>query len=163
VCRKFREGWACGFWATVASKGSPFPSIMLYGTVVLSVLSLTLVYCGQTDGWIKMPLGTELGLGPGDIVLDGLPASPPPRKGTQQPPPNFRPMSVAAKRSPISAIAELFLKHTSGHTDRQTDRQTYTLIAMLRSPTGGKIIKPFDVGAVAFDHTLSLYSGDGIV
>ena len=28
------------------------------------------VCCGQTDGWINMPLGTELGLGPGDIVLD---------------------------------------------------------------------------------------------
>jgi len=25
----------------------------------------------QTAEWIKMPLGTELGLGPGDIVLDG--------------------------------------------------------------------------------------------
>jgi len=30
-----------------------------------------LVYRGQTPGWIKMPLGTEVGLGPGDIVLDG--------------------------------------------------------------------------------------------
>jgi len=28
------------------------------------------VYCGQTDGWIKVLLGTEVGLGPGDIVLD---------------------------------------------------------------------------------------------
>ena len=37
---------------------------------VLSVcLSVTLVYCGQTVGWIKMPLGTEVGIGPGDIVL----------------------------------------------------------------------------------------------
>ena len=26
-------------------------------------------------GWIKMPLDTEVGLGPGDIVLDGDPAS----------------------------------------------------------------------------------------
>jgi len=26
------------------------------------------VYCYQTAGWIKMPLGTELGLGPDDIV-----------------------------------------------------------------------------------------------
>jgi len=26
------------------------------------------VYCGQTAGWIKMPLGTEVNLGPGDIV-----------------------------------------------------------------------------------------------
>jgi len=27
-------------------------------------------------GWIKMPLGTEVGLCPGDIVLDGDPAPP---------------------------------------------------------------------------------------
>ena len=27
-----------------------------------------LVCCGQTAGWIKMPLGTEVGLGSGDIV-----------------------------------------------------------------------------------------------
>jgi len=42
------------------------------------------VYCGQTVGWIKMPLGTDvgLGLGPGDIVLHG--DSAPPRKGAQQ-------------------------------------------------------------------------------
>ena len=49
---------------------------MPYGTVVLSVLSglsVTFVYCGQTVGWIKMPLGAELGFGPGDIVLDGDP------------------------------------------------------------------------------------------
>jgi len=32
------------------------------------------VYCGQTAVWIKMPLGTEVGLGPDDIVLDGDPA-----------------------------------------------------------------------------------------
>ena len=36
---------------------------------------------GQKAGCIKMPLGTEVGLGPGDIVLDGDPASSPsPRK-----------------------------------------------------------------------------------
>jgi len=33
------------------------------------------VYCGQTARWIKMPLGREVGLGSGDIVLDGGPAS----------------------------------------------------------------------------------------
>jgi len=39
---------------------------------VLSVcVSVTLAYCGQTVGWINMSLGTEVGLGPGDIVLDG--------------------------------------------------------------------------------------------
>ena len=39
------------------------------------------VYCGQTAGWIKMPLGTEVGLGPGYIVLDGDPAALPARRG----------------------------------------------------------------------------------
>jgi len=29
------------------------------------------VCCGQTAGWIKLQLGMEIGLGPGDIVLDG--------------------------------------------------------------------------------------------
>ena len=33
------------------------------------------VRCGQTAGWIKMPLGTEVGLVPGEFVLDGDPAS----------------------------------------------------------------------------------------
>jgi len=32
------------------------------------------LYCGQTAGWIKMPLGTKVGLSPGDSVLDGDPA-----------------------------------------------------------------------------------------
>jgi len=32
------------------------------------------VYCGQTAGWIKTPLGTEVDLDPGHFVLDGLPA-----------------------------------------------------------------------------------------
>jgi len=45
-------------------------------SVCLSILSVTLVYCGQTIGWIKMKLGMQLGLGPGHIVLDGeLPSS----------------------------------------------------------------------------------------
>ena len=32
-------------------------------------------YCGQTAGCIKMPLGMEVGLSPGDFVLDGDPDS----------------------------------------------------------------------------------------
>ena len=51
------------------------------------------VYCGQTAGWIKIPLGTEVGLDPGNIVLDVRYRSP---KGTQ--PPHFRRMSVVTKR-----------------------------------------------------------------
>jgi len=41
------------------------------------------VYCGQTAGWIKMALGMEVGLSPGDFVFDGDPA--PPRKGGRSP------------------------------------------------------------------------------
>ena len=44
------------------------------------------VYCGQTAGWIKMPVGTEVNLGRGDVVLDGV-AAPPPKRGTA---PSFR-------------------------------------------------------------------------
>jgi len=29
------------------------------------------IYCGQTVGGIKMPLGMEIGIGPGHIVLEG--------------------------------------------------------------------------------------------
>jgi len=35
-------------------------------------------------GWINMPLGMEVGLGPGDFVLDGDPALPP-QKGSRAP------------------------------------------------------------------------------
>jgi len=38
--------------------------------------------------WIKMPLGIELGLSPGDFVSDGEPALPSPERG-QRPPPQF--------------------------------------------------------------------------
>ena len=53
-----------------------------------------------------MPLGTEVGLGPGHIVLDVDPA--PSRKRAQQPPPLFGRLSSGI-RSPISAAAELLL------------------------------------------------------
>jgi len=39
------------------------------------------VYCDQRAGWIKMPLGMEVGLGPSDFVLDEDPD--PLKKGTQ--------------------------------------------------------------------------------
>jgi len=63
-------------------------------TILLSVLSVTLVYCGQTVGWIRMPLSTEVCLGPGDIVLDGDPA-PATQRGTATP--NFRAMTWPEK------------------------------------------------------------------
>jgi len=56
-----------------------------------------------------MPLGKEVGLGPGHVVLhgDGDPAP-------TAAPPHFRPMPIVAKRSSISATAELFLVHLTG-------------------------------------------------
>jgi len=47
-----------------------------------------------TNGRPKMPLSIEVGMGPGDFVLDGNPA--PPQKRTQ--PSNFWSMSNVAKR-----------------------------------------------------------------
>jgi len=49
----------------------------------LSVLSVTLVYGGQTVGWIKARLGVQVDLCPGHIVLDWNPA-PLPQRGTLQ-------------------------------------------------------------------------------
>ena len=52
---------------------------------------------GQTAGWIKIVLGMEVELSPGDLaVLDGEPA-PSPKRG-RNPPPNFGPMFIVAKR-----------------------------------------------------------------
>ena len=48
-------------------------------------------------GWmIKMPLGMEVCLGSGHIVLDGDPALPT-KRSTAPPTPKFRPMSVVVK------------------------------------------------------------------
>jgi len=45
---------------------------------------MTLVYCGQTVAWIKMPLGAEVGLSTGHNVSNGDPAVPL-RKGHSSP------------------------------------------------------------------------------
>jgi len=57
----------------------------------------------QLDG-SRMPLGTEVGLHLDDTVLDGDPALPTERDTAAA---TFRPTSIVAKRSPISATAEL--------------------------------------------------------
>jgi len=48
-------------------------------------LFVTVVYCRQTVGWIRMPLGM-VGLGPGHIVLYDDTAPPKKKEGAQQPP-----------------------------------------------------------------------------
>ena len=61
-----------------------------------------------------MPLGTEVGLGAGHIVLDGDRPSPLPEKGAK--PPNFRPMSVVAKRlDGIKMLLGTVLRVGPGH------------------------------------------------
>ena len=56
-------------------------------------------YPGQTAECIKMPVGMEVGLSPGDFALDGNPAPASPQKGGGLlSPPNFWPLSIAAKR-----------------------------------------------------------------
>jgi len=56
-------------------------SVLGYRSVcpVCLVFSVTLVYCGQTVGWIKMKLG------PGHIVLYGDPPPPPPKGHSSSP------------------------------------------------------------------------------
>ena len=64
-------------------------------SVCPSCLSVTLAYCGQMAGWIRMSLGMQVDLRPGHIVLNKDPA-PLPQKGAELP--NFWPISVVAKR-----------------------------------------------------------------
>jgi len=50
-----------------------------------SIQFLAHVYCGETAGWIKVPLGTEVNVGPGDVVLDGAAAPSLPLKRSTTP------------------------------------------------------------------------------
>ena len=56
------------------------------------------VYCGQMAGWMKTPLGTEVDLGPGHIVLDGVSALR--ERGTATS--SYRPMSIVATVAHLS-------------------------------------------------------------
>jgi len=64
------------------------------------------IRCGQTAGWTKMPLGTEVDLGAGHIVLDKNSA--PPRR-VHSSPPLFSAHVYCGPRSPISATVEILL------------------------------------------------------
>jgi len=44
---------------------------------VCPILTVTLVYCGQTVGRIKMTFGMQVGLSPGHVVLGGDPGPSP--------------------------------------------------------------------------------------
>jgi len=91
---------------------------------VLSCLSATFVYCGETVGWIKLPLGTEVGLGPGDIVLDGDPVPSPAHVYCGQ----------TAKRSPISVTAELLFTSPAGAVAKYCDDREHVCLFASISP-----------------------------
>jgi len=92
--------------APLCSMGTQLPSIKKGTAPTQSVVAH--VYCGQTAGWMKTPLSTEVDLGPGHIVLDGDPA---PRERAQQPP--LCGPCLLWPRSPISATAELLYEITA--------------------------------------------------
>jgi len=79
----------CSMWTQLPPEknGTPTPTQLLAH-----------VYCAETAGWMKTPLVTEADLGPGHIVLDGVPAT---AKGAQ-PPLSFLPMSIVATVAHLS-------------------------------------------------------------
>ena len=91
------------FWATLCETVR-IHAIGPLSCPVTCVLFGTLMYCGQTVRQIEIKRGTQIGFGPGHILLDGDPA--PPLKGAQQLPTfeiclrpyNPRPTSIVAKQ-----------------------------------------------------------------
>jgi len=77
-----------------------------------------------------MPLGKKVGLGPGDIVLDGAPL----KKGNSST--YFRPMFIMAKQSPISAVAELLL---------MVDYNTTSILLFIPTTVACKMMTSFDL------------------
>ena len=81
--------WKCFHFWSIVCNGLPYDIGPL--SVCPVCLSVILVYCGQMVRWIKMKLGTEVGLRPRHIVLDGMGTQlRPPQRGTA-PPPIFGP------------------------------------------------------------------------
>jgi len=62
-------------------------------------LSVTLVYCRQTAGWIQMKLGTAVGIGPSHIVL-----------ATQLPPKGAQPQVPFSAHARCGQTAKLIKK-----------------------------------------------------
>ena len=80
----------------------------------------------EITGWIKIPLGREVGLDHGHIVLDGDPA-PLSQTGAA---PNFRLTSIVAIQSLISATAEHLL-HTHRRVSHYFTMRHYVFLPKL--------------------------------
>ena len=80
----------------------------------------------KTARWMKMSLGTEVGLGPDHTVLGGNPALNSPLKESTAPS-NFRLMSIVAQRSPISATAEHLLLNVLPSGDEHWEESKFNI------------------------------------
>jgi len=107
----------------------------------LSCLSVTLVYCGQTAGWIRMPLGMVVGIDPGHIGLDGDPALA--LKRAQQPPQFSAHVCCDQRAGWIKMPLGMEVGLDPGHTvlegdpalhERETEAPTFRPTAPARSP-----------------------------
>jgi len=84
------NGWTAQDETWYAGRPRPWPHCVRWGPSSPSLKGHSLpqfsahICCGQMAVWIKMSLGMDVGLGPGDFVLDGDPA-PPPQKGGRAP------------------------------------------------------------------------------
>jgi len=83
-------------------KGHSSPSLLRFTDA--GNINQAHVHCGQTVRWIRIPLRTDVGLGPGSIASDGDPA-PSTLKGHSSP--HFS-AHFALAWLPISGTAELF-------------------------------------------------------
>ena len=96
------NGWTDEDETWHAGRTRPWPHCVRWGAMQLPLKKHSPtqfsahIRCGQMAAWITMPLGMELILSPGDFVLDGDPV-PFPKRG-RSPLPNFRPISIVAKR-----------------------------------------------------------------
>jgi len=103
-------------------------------------VSVTLAYCGQAVGWIKMPVHTEVGLGASDIVLDGDPA--PHGKRHRPNSPHLSAHVCCGQRSPVARLKMVAVRHLvvlkivffkTVSTDQRVSEQHHAIVRGIRS------------------------------
>ena len=96
-------------------------------------LTVTLVYGGQTVGWIKKPLGTEVGLGPGDVALD---ADQSPHTKGHSSRPIFDPCLLCPNGRPSQQLLSSSCRLLPNQEHQSTEGNSSTGYNQRRSPTG---------------------------
>ena len=79
VCVLWPNGWMDEDETWHAGRPRPWPHCVRWGPAPLPQRGRAPQFsahicCGQMAGWIKMPLGTKVNFGLGDVVLDGVAA-----------------------------------------------------------------------------------------